>query len=259
MKKGLLIYTEEDVKKNSSFIDWFITEGKETGLIIKILTLNKKSQLDEQPPLNEIDFVINRTRSYNLSLQFELSNIPVFNNSSITLYGNNKLAGYRLMKNLLIPSANILLNTSEKKNCIQKPIDGHGGKNIFKGNFENERLNPNIIHQEFIENARGDVRFWIIGNKIEHAVVRSNKTSFLSNYSLGGSFERFDYTKEHEVLIKRITDKISIDYAGIDFILTKDGGFLFNEIEDVVGSRMLSELGINDTVNKFLNHIKFSI
>ena len=46
-----------------------------------------------------------------------------------------------------------------------------------------------------------------------------------------------------------------MDYAGIDFLLTKDNKLIFNEIEDVVGSRMLSKLGINNTTDLYLEHI----
>ena len=48
---------------------------------------------------------------------------------------------------------------------------------------------------------------------------------------------------------------LKVDYAGFDFFITKEGKLIFNEIEDAVGSRMLSLLGENETVPLFVEHI----
>ena len=52
---------------------------------------------------------------------------------------------------------------------------------------------------------------------------------------------------------------LDIDYVGVDFFLTKSGEFIFTELENAVGSRMLSVLGENNTVPLFVEHIINSI
>ena len=47
--------------------------------------------------------------------------------------------------------------------------------------------------------------------------------------------------------------------VGIDFIFDEEGRFLFNEIEDVVGSRTLSALSEINIVWEYLNFIKNSV
>ena len=44
-------------------------------------------------------------------------------------------------------------------------------------------------------------------------------------------------------------------YVGIDFILDDNNKFIFNEIEDVVGSRMLYQVSDIDIVDLYLNKI----
>ena len=44
--------------------------------------------------------------------------------------------------------------------------------------------------------------------------------------------------------------------VGIDFIFDEHGHFLFNEIEDVVGSRTLSALSEINIVREYLKFIK---
>ncbi|MDD4297792.1 MAG: ATP-dependent carboxylate-amine ligase, partial [Ruminiclostridium sp.] len=141
-----------------------------------------------------------------------------------------------------------------KKNVLSKPNTGHGGYGISMledviGDDWSERLQQESI------NTEGDVRFYIINNKIIHAVLRRPKDKLVSNYSQGGVCEIFKYSDEQEKTVYNFIRDLSIDYAGVDFLLTTDGELVFNEIEDVVGSRMLSYLGINNTTDLYLDHI----
>lgn len=249
--RGLLIYNDDDLKKNQSFANWIIEEFDKNSIDVDILT---REDYYRNRRLNyKYDFVINRSRDYNLSLTFELSGVRVFNDSTITLLGNNKLAAYKYAHNKKTPYPPIIENLEDNESFLTKPIYGHGGQDIYLN--EEDAISEHHLLQEFIKDVQGDIRFYILDNKIIHAVIRSNKGKITSNYSQGGEFDLYNYNKSEESYIMEFIEGLSIDYAGVDFFLLKDGKLLFNEIEDVVGSRMLSELKINDTVPEFVNHI----
>lgn len=44
--------------------------------------------------------------------------------------------------------------------------------------------------------------------------------------------------------------------AGIDFILTKDGRLIFNELEEMVGSRMLYNCSKHDIVKEYVECVQ---
>ena len=76
---GYILYNKEDYKKNSSYVNWIKEIGKKRGLDIE-LRFSEEFYSDGMNTKN-IDFVINRSRDYNISLVFELNNVRVFNNS----------------------------------------------------------------------------------------------------------------------------------------------------------------------------------
>jgi len=50
-------------------------------------------------------------------------------------------------------------------------------------------------------------------------------------------------------------DLFEFDMVGIDFILDDNGNLVFNEIEDVVGARMLYQCSDIDIVKEYLSYI----
>lgn len=251
---GLLIYNNDDYLRNISYVDWFIEEAKKCKVDL-ILVLKEDFILQGIHIDIDYDFVINRTRSYEISLMFELNGIRVFNNSEITLLGNNKLAAYNYAKNIGYEYPKIMLSWKNVDNIISKPNDGHGGQGVgLIGDIDLKDGNTRL-QQEFIKSLIGDIRFYIINNKIVHAVLRSSGDKIVSNFSQGGKIEYYKFTLIEKEYIENFIHSLYIDYAGVDFLLTKDNKLIFNEIEDVVGSRMLSQLGINNTTELYIQHI----
>lgn len=254
MMNGLLIYNRDDYFRNESYVDWLLQTGKEYGLNLKLVFKEdflKKGIIAYE----EIHFVINRTRSYEISLMFELNDIRVFNNSTITLLGNNKLAAYKYAKDKAYIYPKVFISWANKKNVISKPYNGHGGQGIDL--VDNVDFNGGHLRlqQEFLENLIGDIRFYVINNKIIHSVLRTSKDKIISNFTQGGDIKYYDYNYQEKEYVENFIKDLKVDYAGIDFLLTKDNKLIFNEIEDVVGSRMLSKLGINNTTELYLEHI----
>ncbi|MBP1586854.1 MAG: hypothetical protein ILO53_00425 [Clostridia bacterium] len=96
-----------------------------------------------------------------------------------------------------------------------------------------------LAAQRFIEGAEGDVRVYVLGGKIVAAALRTS-TGFKSNISLGGNAAPYGLSDSERAAVERLYGSLSVkpDFAGFDFI-PAGGEFIFNEMEDVVGTRML--------------------
>lgn len=108
---------------------------------------------------------------------------------------------------------------------------------------ERLKLVPHL-YQKFIAESRGrDVRVISIGGEVVACMQRTNKADFRSNLSAGGSGAKIEATEEIRTLAKRISEKIRLDYCGIDLLLSKEGYLVcevnsnafFGGIEKVTG------------------------
>ena len=250
--KGILFYSRLDYEPNKEFASWIIAEFEKNGVEITLAFMEDfyaERKLQFKP-----DFIINRTRDYNLSVLFEFNGIRSFNNSDVTLLGNNKYSCYKFVKDLGIPVKEIPIAPGYME-LIKKPIAGHGGESITLST--NAIFKRDYIYQEFIPNVIGDLRFYVIGNKIIRSVLRCKPAgSILCNYKHGAEIQLYEASPEQFKIVTKLIDSIgTVDFIGIDFFLTEDNQFIFNEIEDAVGSRMLSALGCNNTVPLYVEHI----
>lgn len=254
MIDGILIYNEKDVEKNKAYINWLIEEGRKNNINISLVLEKDISKVE-----NTYKFVLNRSRNFNITYKLEEEGKRVFNSYKFCILGNDKLIAYDYVETLGIKYPKVyraIKEIDENKKIIEKPKNGHGGSNIkILDTLKNLDFSKNV-YQEYIEDYIGDIRFYIINNKIEHAVIRiPEEGNLVSNFTKGGSVKVYNYSNKEEEIINKILNNLRIDFGGIDFLLLKDGEILFNEFEDAVGSRMLSYLGINDTMEKYLNHI----
>ena len=219
----------------------------------------------------DVDFVINRTRDTLVATHFEKMGCRVFNNSEVTELCNHKGKTHQLVNGANIPSVKTLLGNVHYFNpetlpfnypVILKSVSGHGGSEVFKINNQSELTHAldtlrteDFVLQELCTNPGIDVRVFTLGKKILAAVKRTSTSSFKSNYSLGGSATAYSLTSEEETMVNQILSLADFDFVGIDFIFNKEGQFLFNEIEDVVGTRTLYLNYDFDVVALFLQYI----
>jgi len=269
LAKGLLLYEAQDAEKNKLFIEWLISEAGRQGLNIEYMSYEAwLSTTEMHEKIAPIQFVINRTRDDVLALNLELSGIRVFNNARVTKVGNHKLWGYHYAKEYHFPYMPVTLRHGlATVDPISKPVDGHGGKGIFvfdhsecaKENWHalSYAQKKKMMHQKKLDTLVGDLRCYVIGGEIIHCVLRKKShQNLVTNYSQGAVIEHYSIPENLKKRIETFIRPLQIDYAGVDFLIDNEGRFFFNEIEDVVGSRMLSALGINDTVPRFITHIK---
>ena len=160
---------------------------------------------------------------------------------------------------------NNVLNDYIGKDYVIKSVDGHGGSQVFSlnddgtkhGSYRKNRDNAknniykalqahDCVLQKRIDSDSNDIRVYIVFGKIYAAVLRHGNDGFKSNFSLGGSVEEYFPDEEQKKFIEKFIKAFGagqLSMAGIDFILTRDGNLIFNEIEEMVGSRMLYSTG----------------
>ena len=98
------------------------------------------------------------------------------------------------------------------------------------------------------------MRLYMLGGSVLGAVLRTSETDFRSNYSLGGKVQLVEAPPETVAIARTLYNELGFDFVGVDFI-EHEGKWILNEIEDVVGSRMLYETSTVDVARTYLNHI----
>lgn len=283
MPNGLLVYTPEDYEKNKWFAGELVSKAANYSLSLQlVLTSQLLIGVDEEglfyaitpetKRLRALDFMINRSRDSLISVHFEKLGCKVFNNSEVTAICNHKGRTHQLVNIAGITSVPTILGNRRYFDVstspltypvILKSVSGHGGSEVFLVSSSEELISTltmlqtdDFVLQTPCSKPGIDIRVFALGKEIIGAVRRCNETSFKSNYCLGGSATGYTLKPEEEVLVKRILELEDFDLIGIDFIVDKDDQLLFNEIEDVVGTRTLYLNYPNiDIVALYLDHI----
>ena len=110
------------------------------------------------------------------------------------------------------------------------------------------------IYQEMADTPGKDLRVYVTGNRITAAMLRSSETDFRSNYCLGGQASVYKLSGTEKRIVDTILSSLDIGHCGIDFLFHK-GHLIFNELEDVVGSRMLYRYTDIDVVSDYIDFI----
>lgn len=257
---GFIIYDRVRVKKNQWFIYKMTAELKKLGIFAKI------AFEDEFDFSQKADFALMRTENHLLSKQLEAAGVRVFNRSFVTEICNDKAKTYDYVKKSGIEIMPTIMGTSKSVPVINdfpkviKPCAGHGGKNVLLVNSIAELVDAvkNIYPDNYVIQDVGDfgrdIRTYIIGGKIAASVERSSDSDFRSNFTLGGKAKHRSLTPDEKAIVNAVLEIFDFDFAGIDLIF-KNGKPVFNEIEDIVGSRMVYSATDIDILRMFADYI----
>ena len=259
--KGWLIYDREGAARNRTFIDfWFAACAKRK---VDLELLYSHEPLPEQNP----DFAVVRTIDPALSFRLEGRGIPVYNPASVSEICNDKWKTYRLASRLGVPFPQTeyvpdpAVMPSHPYPYVLKACAGHGGTQVFmvKSREEEQAAKralagiPSVL-QEPVSDLGKDLRVYVLGGKILAGMLRVSHTDFRSNFCLGGTAIPHELTREERAIVESFTEALPLGLAGIDLIY-HEGNPVFNEIEDVVGCRMLYSQTEIDPVALYLDWI----
>ena len=96
---------------------------------------------------------------------------------------------------------------------------------------------------------------WLLGGEIYAACLRRSATDFRSNYCLGGSAAVYPLSPAERAQVSNIAALVQADYYAIDFV-RHQGRWVFNELEDTVGVRMLYDLTALDPLADYCRYIQ---
>mgnify|MGYP001310885034 CR=1 FL=1 len=281
--QGWIIYNKRDAIENKSYIEWFIYECKKQDIQLTLLyreqlTIGLKEGMYvvnyENKPISLPDFIVIRTIEPLLQNTFEALFIPTFNSFEVAYTFNHKSRTYIEMHRLGIPLLPTFFTTKSSFPTnpplsypfVIKEATGRGGKQVYY--IENEKdwknvekliQSEDIIIQDANVQLGKDVRVFVVGREIVAAVLRKNYNDFRANYKLGGSAQLFHLTEAQKVMVQKIIDHFNFGLVGIDFLIGHDNELLFNEIEDVVGSRILSATTEINLLEKYVSLIKQTV
>ncbi|ARD47052.1 RimK family alpha-L-glutamate ligase [Sporosarcina sp. P33] len=254
--KGIVYYSEQEAKRNSAFIEELVKESASLGIELKLLT---------ETPAEPADFILFRDRDPRLSLALERAGYRLFNRARVQEIANDKLRTFELAALLGIPAVpTFRADQLPPLPCVMKTRAGHGGSEVFLCETAQQAEDvlaryptEELIAQPFIESSATDIRVFMLGNEVLGAVKRKGaKDSFKSNYTLGGTVEKYTLNETETKQVQTISRAISSDYIGIDFIIPNTGGWLLNEIEDPVGARSLYVTHDFSVAGKLLEYVK---
>ncbi len=256
---GYIYYSKFDAERNKSFIEELISEAAAKNIELKLL-------LKGEIPSKSADFIIFRDRDSVQASTWESTGFRLFNRAEVNRIANNKLTTFQLSSVLGVPA----VPTRKFKNAsdittfpsVLKTVDGHGGNEVVlcsskevARHFTAKHHEHELIVQPFIETGAQDVRVFMMGSEVLGAVKRTGNGSFKSNYTLGGSAEKYKLTEWQEKVACKIAKALKSDYIGIDFLLLHDGSWLLNEIEDPVGARSFYATHELSIAKKLIEHI----
>ncbi len=276
---GWLLYRKADAERNRHYIPFYEEGFKKRGRAIKLMFLEDFSFLEQEgktllcyhgEPARLPDFVVMRADAPDFSFRLEALGIPVFNSAAFSLMANDKARTLQIAAAAGIPTMKTVVATHETAESlakemgfplVMKPRDGHGGQDVLwlATKEELKQILPAYHHESFLlqepaSELGKDLRVYVIGGKIVAAMLRSRKDDFRSNYCLGGEASLYPLEGQELALVKRVVSLFSADYAGFDFMFHR-GTMVLNEIEDVVGARMLYNLTEIDVVDLYIEHI----
>lgn len=258
--RGYLIYDREGEKRNTWFINELITVAKKYDIELELIVVEKNEpfSLEAMP-----DVALVRVIAPHINEYLEKNGVKVFNNFKTSYFANNKWNTYILAKKLGIETMNTTLPEHAEKlgfPFVAKSLDGHGGSEVFlvKSKMEYDevakKLGNNLLLQEKCDEVGKDVRVYSLDGEIVASILRESENDFRSNFSLGGNVSVFEATDEMKKTVKKLYDELGFTLVGIDFI-RNNGKWILNEIEDVVGTRMLYKCTDVDIVDLYIDSI----
>lgn len=280
---GWLLYSSGEEGFNPYYAKLYEKACKKRGMIIKLHFISRAGHpgvyyVEEEGKAGSRTlggmaaacrpaFAVNRTRDWRLAQELEAMGICVFNNSAVSLLGNDKAEAYKYMAGkgiAVMPTVYGAHGVPPWYPAVVKSVGGHGGTEVYliKDYAQWERWNQNCRQQgkEYLlqKAASGlgrDVRVYIVGGKAVAAVQRCSEHDFRSNLCLGGKASLYQLSAREQDFIQKAVSGLSIGMAGIDFLF-HEGEMVFNEIEDMVGARGLYSLTDYDIVDGYIGYIQ---
>lgn len=208
-------------------------------------------------PMDDVSFVVMRTYNDRISMYYEQKpGVFVINESLPMRVCRDKLLTHQVLTAAGLPTPYTMyapyagyeeVSMTLGESFLVKQINGSKGENIFMINdlqsFDEAvgKIRPDCIFQQFIEESSGrDIRVWVLGDECIGSVLRYSETSFLSNYSQGGSFMAVELDDKARELAVKAVQTVGLRFAGVDLLFSGDE-YSVCEVNGNAGFRTISK------------------
>ncbi|MCI2046402.1 MAG: ATP-grasp domain-containing protein [Faecalibacterium sp.] len=271
-----LLYDATEVERNRRYIGFYFEECEKRGISLTLLTAQELtpacgpqglSILQNGQRLAPPDFVVFRAVAPVLQKQLERMGVPVYNSAAVSDVCNNKMLTYQLARSLGLTTMETRFISTQAAQpglpypLVVKPVDGKGGRGVCLVRDDAEFRaaatalgQPYCLVQQEANMPGRDVRVYVIGHTIRAAMLRRSDKDFRSNFCLGGQASVYPLSPKETQMVQKLADAMDFGFVGIDFVF-HNGQMVFNEIEDVVGARMLYIYTDLNIVGEYLDWI----
>ena len=266
MRKGVFVYPRYTATRKDNAFGWLKEEAALCGLSLEIC-FEEDCRIEYGPsgssisfagkPMDDVSFVVMRTYNDRISMYYEQKpGVFVINESHPMRVCRDKLLTHQVLTAAGLPTPYTMYapyagydEVSEALGArfLVKQINGSKGENIFMVNdmtsFDEAvgKLRPDCIFQKFIEESSGrDIRVWVLGDECIGSVLRYSETSFLSNYSQGGSFKAVELDDKARELAVKAVQTVGLRFAGVD-LLFSGNSYSVCEVNGNAGFRTISK------------------
>ena len=263
--KGWLIYSPAGIRRNRWFAERLMAEAKARGveLGLRLVPDVVESVAEEYgevvgPPRELVqavkaeapDFAVVRLIRPDVSEFLESAGVRCVNNALTSRVANDKWRTFELARELGLPVMDTFRcsagwSAESGFPWVVKSRDGHGGGEVALvgdaaefSRFAAGLHKRHLIAQPLCSDPGRDIRVYALRGEVVGAVLRTSRHDFRSNFSLGGEVSAVEATVGQREMVRMLHDRLRFDFVGVDFIL-HNGEWVLNEIEDVVGCRML--------------------
>jgi RimK family alpha-L-glutamate ligase len=146
---------------------------------------------------------------------------------------------------------------------VVKPIFGSEGRGIVRVSdpdtayrvFRALELGRYVYYlQEYMSHGREDIRVFVVGQEVISAMVRRGET-WKTNVAQGAKAEALTPDDELRNLALQASQALGADYAGIDILPTKDGGYTVIEVNGIPGWRSLKAATGVDVAERVIDYV----
>lgn len=265
--KGWLVYSPEGYALNSWFANRLLSCAADAGIALELRLIPDGCTAEDWTADGILpDFAVVRAIRPDVSASLAAQGVRVVNNAETARIANDKWATYLLARELAIPvlpteAVTLPAVPACGFPCVVKSRDGHGGSEVFLVSDAEDLARIAVstgkrdyVAQPLCDTPGRDVRVYALGAQIVAAVLRTSATDFRSNFKLGGEIAAVAPTAFQRDVVRRLQMRLGFDFVGVDFI-AHAGGWVLNEIEDVVGTRMLYATTAHDAADLLVRRL----
>lgn len=272
--RGIIAYETGEIARNQAFIDMWLRESERRGIALSLVRLeDMQLGLRENKPFFALngqeqhpDFAVMRMKQPIISHHLETMGVRVFNNAYTCEVLNDKRKTHALFRTLA-PMLDTAFVTGDMP-CpfawpvVVKAAAGCGGRQVRLCADEAayraalREFAGQAAVQPLCDTPGRDLRVYMLGTQcVQGMLRRSDDADFRSNFGLHHCAQPVDIPPEAQRIACAVAEELHASLIGVDFIYDH-GRLLFNEAEDVVGTRMLYQYTDIDIVARYMDLIE---